>query len=98
MENPVYSVDDIFSETEWNANKNPANVLSVKIKGNFGENSIEKLKIFNKNIQKVYIFLNDGNIEKILAILREILDNNNIGYNRDKIECPLCTRKNLQEE
>ncbi len=60
--------------------------------------SIEKLKIFNKNIQKVYIFLNDGNIEKILAILREILDNNNIGYNRDKIECPLCTRKNLQEE
>ena len=39
MENPVYSVDDIFSETEWNANKNPANVLSVKIKGNFGENS-----------------------------------------------------------
>ena len=60
--------------------------------------SIEKLKIFNKNIQKVYIFLNDGNIEKILAILREILDNNNIGYNRDEIECPLCTRKNLQEE
>ena len=39
VENPVYSVDDIFSETEWNANKNPANVLSVKIKGNFGENS-----------------------------------------------------------
>ena len=38
VESPVYSVDDIFSETEWNANKNPANILSVKIKGNFGEN------------------------------------------------------------
>ena len=43
-------------------------------------------------------FSNDGNIEKIIAILREILDNNNIGYNRDKIEHPLYTRKNLQEE
>ena len=40
-------------------------------------------------------FSNDGNIEKIIAILREILDNNNIGYDRDKIEC---TRKNLQNE
>ena len=43
-------------------------------------------------------FSNDGNIEKIIAILREILDNNNIGYDRDKMERPLCTRKNLQEE
>ena len=43
-------------------------------------------------------FSNDGNIEKIIAILREILDNNNIGYDRDKIERPLCTRKNLQED
>ena len=43
-------------------------------------------------------FSNDGNIEKIIAILREILDNNNIGYDRNKIERPLCTRKNLQEE
>ena len=43
-------------------------------------------------------FSNDGNIEKIIAILREILDNNNIGYNQDKIERPLYTRKNLQEE
>lgn len=43
-------------------------------------------------------FSNDGNIEKIIAILREILDNNNIGYDRDKIKRPLCTRKNLQEE
>ena len=40
-------------------------------------------------------FSNDGNIEKIIAILREILDNNNIGYDRNKIEC---TRKNLQED
>ena len=40
-------------------------------------------------------FSNDGNIEKIIAILREILDNNNIGYDWNKIEC---TRKNLQEE
>ena len=43
-------------------------------------------------------FSNDGNIEKIIAILREILDNNNIGYDRDKMERPLCTRKNLQED
>ena len=43
-------------------------------------------------------FSNDGNIEKIIAILREILDNNNIGYDRDKIERPLYTRKNLQED
>ena len=43
-------------------------------------------------------FSNDGNIEKIIAILREILDNNSIGYDRDKMERPLCTRKNLQEE
>ena len=43
-------------------------------------------------------FSNDGNIEKIIAILREILDNNNIGYDRNKMERPLCTRKNLQEE
>ena len=43
-------------------------------------------------------FSNDGNIEKIIAILREILDNNNIGYDWDKIERPLCTRKNLQED
>ena len=43
-------------------------------------------------------FSNDGNIEKIIAILREILDNNSIGYDRDKMERPLCTRKNLQED
>ena len=43
-------------------------------------------------------FSNDGNIEKIIAILREILDNNNIGYDRDKMERQLCTRKNLQED
>ena len=43
-------------------------------------------------------FSNDGNIEKIIAILREILDNNSIGYDRDKMERPLYTRKNLQED
>ncbi len=43
-------------------------------------------------------FSNDGNIEKIIAILREILDNNNVGYDRNKIERPLYTRKNLQED
>ena len=43
-------------------------------------------------------FSNDGNIEKIIAILREILDNNSIGYDRYKIERPLYTRKNLQED
>ena len=31
-------------------------------------------------------FSNDGNIEKIIAILREILDNNCVRYDRKKLE------------
>ncbi len=89
-----------FNRYQFPIGKGKNNILysSVVLYTIYRDLSIEKLKIFNKNIQKVYIFLNDGKIEKILAILREILDNNNIGYNRYKIECPLCTRKNLQEE
>ena len=39
VENAVYSADDIVSETEWTSNQAPAKILSVKIKGNFGENA-----------------------------------------------------------
>lgn len=38
VECPVYSVDDILTKTDWTSNQEPANILSVKIKGNFAEN------------------------------------------------------------
>ena len=53
VETPVYSIDDILESTDWNSFGLPANILSLKFKGSFGEDSDRILALMGVMLDEI---------------------------------------------